>query len=68
MNKGSQLHRESGVSNMAKFSFQNSATLHNRLYRAKMRINRNKGSHLNKESEVSNEQGVPAEQGVSGLY
>ena len=25
---------------MAKFSFQNSATLHNRLYRAKMRINR----------------------------
>ena len=25
---------------MAKFSFQNSATLHNRLYRAKMRIKR----------------------------
>ena len=27
---------------MAKFSFQNSATLHNQLYRAKMRINRYK--------------------------
>ena len=51
MNKGSQLNKDSGVSN------EQGAPAEQRV----------RGSQLNKDSGVSNEQGVPAERGVRGL-
>ena len=53
MKNGSQLNKESGVSNEQGVP-------------AEQRV-RGQGSQLNKESIVSSEQGVSAEQGVRGL-
>ena len=57
MNEGSQLNKESGVSNEQVVPAQQ------RSQGSQM----NKGSQLNKESGVSDEGGVTAEQGVRGL-
>ena len=56
MSKGSQLNKESGVSNELGVSAKQSQG-----------SEMNKGSQLNKESGVSNELGVSAKQGVRGL-
>ena len=53
MNKGSQLNKESGVSNEQRVPAE--------------KVSKEKGSQVNKESGDSNEQGVSAEQGVRGL-
>ena len=57
MNEGSQLNKESGVSN------ERGVPAEQRSQGSQM----NEGSQLNKESGVSNERRVPAEQGVRGL-
>ena len=57
MNEGSQLNKESGVSN------ERGIPDEQRSQGSQM----NEGSQLNKESGVSDERGVPAKQGVRGL-
>ena len=57
MNKGSQLNKESGVSNEQRAPAEQGVR----------GLKLNKGPQLNKESGISNEQGVQAEQGVRGL-